>query len=188
MTNDNLQMTNELLTGKNIHLRAVEPSDIETLYAWENDPAIWKVSNTLAPFSRFQIEEFIANSRQDIYATRQLRLMADLLKPGQLNLTIGSLDLFDFDPAHLRAGIGILISRQYREQGYASEALQAFLRYTKETLHLHQVYCNITSDNTRSIRLFEKAGFVQCGVKKEWICDGSVFSDEFMYQMIFSNE
>jgi len=179
-------MATNLLQGKHIQLRAVEPSDMETLYVWENDPSVWKVSNTLAPFSRFQIGEFIKNSSLDIFSTRQLRLMIDLNKTGDKKTTIGSIDLFDFEPSHLRAGIGILISSPYRKQGLAREALQVFLHFAKETLHLHQVYCNITCENEPSIRLFEKAGFKKCGIKKDWIFNGPDFSDEYTYQLIFS--
>ena len=50
---------NDILKGKRLLLRAVEPSDIDLLYQWENDPLIWKVSNTITPYSRFQIEEYV---------------------------------------------------------------------------------------------------------------------------------
>ena len=41
-----------MLKGEYIQLRALEPSDLEVLYQWENDINIWKVSQTLAPFSK----------------------------------------------------------------------------------------------------------------------------------------
>lgn len=181
-------MKSDLLTACHIRLRAMEPSDIEILYTWENDTSIWNASNTLAPFSRFQIEEFVNNSRLDIYTTRQLRLMIDLNGSASPDSPVGSIDLFDFDPFHLRAGIGILIREDYRRLGYATEALDLFLTYVKTTLHLHQVYCNIQSNNPGSIRLFENAGFIRCGVKKEWNKAEKGFSDEWMYQLLIQYE
>lgn len=181
-------MASNFLAGRYIRLRAMEPSDIEILYSWENDTSIWKVSDTLTPFSRFQIEEFVANSKQDIYATRQMRLMIDLAGPTVQKTSIGSIDLFDFDPFHLRAGIGILIREDYRQLGYATEALNIFLAYVKTTLHLHQVFCNIQANNEGSIRLFENAGFIRCGIKKEWIKAQNGFSDEWMYQLLLKYE
>ena len=50
-------MQTEILKSKRLQLRAVEPSDIDLLYKWENDPAVWRESNTLSPYSRIQIEE-----------------------------------------------------------------------------------------------------------------------------------
>ena len=58
-----------------IHLRAIEPTDVDCLYQWENDPESWKVSDANAPLSRYAIEQFVLNSHQDIYTTRQLRSM-----------------------------------------------------------------------------------------------------------------
>ena len=47
------------LEGRTTRLRALEPGDIELMYAWENDTEIWGVSGTLAPFSRHTLERFI---------------------------------------------------------------------------------------------------------------------------------
>jgi len=60
--------------GTKIKLRAIEPSDIDLLHKWENDRSIWSVSNTITPFSRKDIEEYITSIR-DIYADKQLRLI-----------------------------------------------------------------------------------------------------------------
>jgi len=173
-----------LFTGPNIRLRAMEPGDIDVLYEWENDPSIWPVSNTLAPFSKKQIEEFVMNSSHDIFADRQLRLMVELAGNHLSNIAVGTVDLFDFDPFHLRAGIGILIIKPYQNQGFAGEALQIIIRYCFETMGIHQLFCNISPDNTTSLRLFIKMGFVQCGNKKEWNKQGLVWKDEWMFQLI----
>jgi len=53
-----IKMSENFLSGVSISLRAVEPADIDLLYHWENDTSIWKVSNTLTPYSHFQIEEY----------------------------------------------------------------------------------------------------------------------------------
>ncbi|MCF8304439.1 MAG: GNAT family N-acetyltransferase, partial [Bacteroidales bacterium] len=98
------------MTGTNLHLRAVEPSDVDLLYDWENNEKLWHISNTIEPFSRFAIEQYVMNADADIYAKKQLRLMIELKQPPQ---TIGHVDLFDFDPRNLRAGIGIMIMDEY---------------------------------------------------------------------------
>ncbi len=177
-------MTTNLLTSRNLRLRAVEPADIDLLLEWENDTSIWKVSNTLVPFSRFEIEEYVLDAKRDIFAARQLRLMIDLILSNGDIKTIGAIDLFDFDPVNLRAGIGIMIRPEYRGEGYARETLGLMIRYVSEVLHLHQLYCNISAENVLSIQLFEKSGFIRCGQKKEWLNSGFTWVDEFMYQLI----
>lgn len=177
-------MTNNILHGSNIHLRMPEPSDVDILYRWENDLSVWRVSTTVVPFSRFQMEQYIMNSQHDIYTERQLRLMIDLFAGKGSQKTIGCIDLFDYDPLHRRAGIGILIIPEEREKGYAAEALGLLIRYSFEIVQLHQLYCNISSGNDPSIRLFTKARFVQCGVKKEWRIIDNKWTDEIMFQLI----
>jgi diamine N-acetyltransferase len=180
-------MTSNILTGTNLRLRALEPHDIETLYEWENDTSVWKVSNTLTPFSKFQMEEYVLNTQNDIFATRQLRLMVDLIKPTDEDTSVGTIDLFDFDPIHFRAGVGILIREAFREKGYAGEALSIMIRYAFKILPLHQLYCNISPDNESSIQLFENLGFVRCGIKHDWISEGEQWKDEWMFQLINQN-
>jgi diamine N-acetyltransferase len=177
-------MPDNILHGTNIHLRMPEPSDVDVLYQWENDLSVWRVSTTVVPFSRFQMEQYVMNSQHDIYSERQLRLMIDLVSVKRSIKTIGCIDLFDFDPQNRRAGIGILIIPEEREKGYAAEALGLLIRYSFEILQVHQLYCNITTGNDQSIRLFTNAGFIQCGVKKEWrIIDGK-WSDEIIFQLL----
>ncbi len=171
----------QLLFGERLRLRALEPHDIDLLYKWENDTSIWKVSNTQTPFSRFVLEQYVASSHLDIHTNKQLRLMITT-KQGR---DIGCVDLFDFDPQHQRAGIGILIADPAdRGQGFASEVLILLIHYCFFQLHLHQLYCNVLADNTGSILLFQKHKFTITGIKKDWIRVGDVFIDELTMQLI----
>ena len=172
-----------MLKGKKLILRALEPSDVDLLYNWENNEKLWHLSNVITPFSRFTLEQYILNSHQDIYTTKQLRLMIDKKSPDQID-TIGSIDLFDFDPSNKRAGIGILITDDEQNKGYASEALELLINYCFNTLQLHQIYCNISEDNQTSLKLFKKHNFTLVGLKKEWIIVQGKWVDEYIYQLI----
>ena len=109
------------LEGRTTRLRALEPGDIELMYAWENDTEIWGVSGTLAPFSRHTLERFIEEQQFDIFQTRQQRLIIETPE----GLPVGALDLFDLDPVNLRAGVGILIhDTAQRGKGYAADAVE----------------------------------------------------------------
>ena len=99
--------------------------------------------------------------------------------------TVGAIDIFDFDPFHLRAGVGVLIAREEdRNKGLAGLALQELIQYAFGILHLHQLYCNISSDNKISLRLFQEAGFVICGKKKDWLKAANGYKDELLLQLI----
>lgn len=165
-----------------IRLRALEPEDLDVLFAWENDLEIWELSNTITPFSKYILTQYIQESHRDIYEIKQLRLIIETLT-GE---PVGAIDLFDFDPFNQRAGVGILIHKQEnRQQGFATDSLTLLCSYAENTLGLRQLYANISSDNTASISLFEKCGFIHCGTKKEWLRSGKTWKDELIFQKIF---
>ncbi len=168
-----------------IKLRAIEFADIDLLYSWENDRRIWKVSNTLAPFSRYTLERYIESSYEDIHQSKQVRMMIDAAYEDDDYNTVGAIDLFDYDPLHMRAGVGILIgSPADRNKGIATAALKALIDYAFNTLQLHQLYCNVTSDNEPSLNLFKNAGFQLAGQKSDWIKTPQGFIDEVLLQLI----
>ena len=103
-----------------VTLRALEPDDLEFLYALENDRDIWGVSDTLAPVSRHALREYLAHATEDFHVVRQLRLVitTEIGSPA-----VGVIDLFDYDPLHLRAGVGVTILAGQRRHGYARQAL-----------------------------------------------------------------
>ena len=173
-----------MLKGKNVCLRAVEPGDVDFILQLENDPENWHFGNTLVPFSRFQIEQYALSSQHNIYTDKQIRFMIDLIRPATKNETIGSVDLYDFDPVHKRAGVGILIIAKERGKGFASEALDLLIRYCFELLMLHQIYCDISPENTVSLKLFRNHGFIKCGIKREWRFKAGKWTDEIMFQLI----
>ena len=171
-------MKNHLAFGK-VTLRPVEPDDIDLIYRWENNMEIWNVSNTRTPFSRYILAEYLKESAKDIYETKQLRLIIETNDGSP----VGAVDLFDFDPYHMRAGIGILIhNNENRNQGFAGDALYAIFDYALNVLGLKQLYANIAVSNQISIHLFQKAGFVVTGTKINWLKTAKGWEDEFLLQ------
>lgn len=173
-----------MLKGNHVMLRPVEMKDVDALYQWENDPENWLVSNTLTPFSRFFLEQYVVGAQNNIYADRQLRL---IIEDNQGN-TCGAIDLFDFDPHHRRAGIGILIEAGLRGKGIGTEALQLVIDYASKTLNLHQLFCTIDFDNERSLKLFQKMGFEVSGHRKHWTWRLQGWMDEHFLQLILKKD
>lgn len=170
------------LVGKHISLRALEPEDLDFLFTTENNESFWEVSSTQIPFSKHILKNYIENAHQDIYEAKQYRFVICDIE----NTPVGMIDLFEFDPQHNRVGVGILILPTYQENGYASEALKLIIDYTFTHLNTHQIFANITSDNGKSIALFEKFKFKKSGTKKDWIFKNNTYKDEFLYQLINS--
>ena len=170
-----------MLKGENIYLRTIEPSDAQLMLQWENNSNNWAVSNTLVPFSEHLILQYV-NSAQDIFETKQLRFVICVT---ETNKPIGTIDLFEYDPLHRRAGVGVLIDEvSERKKGYAKEALQLMIQYSWDRLNLHGLFCNIFESNEHSIKLFERNGFVQTGIKKDWALLRGEWENELFFQLI----
>ncbi len=165
-----------------IKLRAPEPEDLELLYKWENDTSLWHLGNTITPFSKHTLRQYLKSASHSVYEEGQLRFMIDLTKS---NETIGTIDIFDFDPINLKAGVGILIAdKPQRNKGYAGIALTLLMDYCKKKLNLNQVWCNILEDNKASINLFTAKGFKLCGLKQQWIRIDNSYKNELLFQCI----
>lgn len=171
------------LKGKNIYLRALEPEDLEFLYRLENDSNLWEISGTVTPYSRQVLKLYLENAYRDIYDVKQLRLAIC----NEKDKTVGLIDLFEFDPRHRRAGMGIVVAdEKSRNKGIGTEAIQLLCAYAFGVLELHQIYANVAAENKGSIALFERLGFKVAGTKKEWLLVGGAFKDELILQKIRS--
>lgn len=167
-----------MLRGNKVFLRALEQEDVAPILAWENDPENWRVSGTKVPFSKQAIVAYIAAS-QDIFTVRQVRLMICRLED---NKAIGTVDLFNYDPVHQHAGVGILIDKAFRKKGYGLETLQLTADYALNGIGIRNLECTILSNNENSKRLFEAAGYEKVGCKKKWFNNFGEWLDEYSYQ------
>ncbi|NQX84470.1 MAG: GNAT family N-acetyltransferase [Flavobacteriaceae bacterium] len=172
------------LKGERLYLRALEPEDLEFVYEIENSEGLWEISQTVTPYSRFLIKQYLEQAHKDIFEVKQLRLVICNLE----HETLGLIDVFDFDSINQRAGIGILVKAEVdRQKGIGSEALYLLVNYCFMHLDLHQLYCNISETNIASLKLFKKHGFEIVGLKKDWNKVNGNYKNEYLLQRIKSN-
>jgi diamine N-acetyltransferase len=150
------------------------------LFSIENNEKYWSISDSQIPFSKYLLNRYLKNSDMDIYEAKQLRLVITDFK----NITIGLIDLFDIDFKNNRAGVAIIINEKMRNKGFAKEALEMLIKYSKTHLSLHQLYCNILEDNTHSVNLFKSVQFKEVGLKKDWIKFDGKYKNEMLLQLI----
>lgn len=175
-------MNNTFLYNEHICLRAVEPEDADVMYLVENDVELWEVGSVNVPYSRYALKQYIANSKNDLFADCQLRLM--ITRRGEEGAAVGIIDLFDFEPLHGRAAMGIVVLNGYRKKGYARQAIELLNGYCFSHLHLKQLYAHVPCDNVASIKLFTSCGFTQSGVMREWIKCKAGYKDVCLLQKI----
>lgn len=171
----------QLLKNDIVTLRALEPTDLDTLYQWENDTALWVVSDTVAPYSREALWNYLQQYTGDIYAQRQLRLMITLAED---RTPVGTVDFLNFDPLNNRAELGLFIATEQRGKGLGRQALELLTTYAREHLGLRQIYVFIALDNEVCLNLFEDFGYRRAGVLQSWVKRGNTYRDVALLQMI----
>lgn len=174
-------MTQTFLMNDRIYLRAVEPEDMDIMYEMENDPSMWDISNFTVPYSRYVLRQYIEGSQCDVFADKQLRLMIICKSDNHI---LGTIDITDFVPLHSRGEVGIAIQKKYRQQGYATDALQLLCQYAFDFLSLCQLYAHVAVGNETCLKLFTSCGFVPCGTLKNWIKVKGRYIDAIILQCL----
>ena len=164
----------------NISLRKIEPTDLPFLYQWENDASAWADGANHNPLSQQDLRDYISSTTGDIYKDGQLRLVIQSVSEAvctlsaqrsvsqQDGLTIGCVDLFDFDPRNRRAALGMYIAPEHRGNGVGREALAQIEAYAFDFLHLRCLYAVIAQNNAACSAIFEHAGYIPSSPLKNW--------------------
>ena len=172
------------LSTDRILLRAPEPKDIAVMLRFENDAEeLEATSAATGPYSRYQMEHYIRNNTNDIFTDHELRYMIACEREGQQEV-VGMVDVFNFDPRHRKAEVGILVSRPFRRQGIASEALRLVAGHCFQWIGMHQLYAYVRADNMPCLHLFLREGFVQAGRLQDWVAQGHRYHDVVILQKL----
>ena len=161
-----------------VRLRAIEPEDVDFIYDMENDVSIWGTGQNNVPYSHAFLMDYITSSRADIFADQQVRLIVE----NEEGERIGMADLYDFEPRHNRAELGILIARPYRRKGYASAAVRKLCEYGRNIVHLRQIYAVVAKNNTACLEMLKSIGFQGDTLLKEWLYNGREYEDAYFLQ------
>lgn len=144
-----------------ITLRKIEPSDLPFLYQWENDASAWADGANHNPLSQQDLRAYIESTTGDIYRDGQLRLIIEEANSQQptAKVTLGCIDLFDFDPRNRRAAIGMYIAPEFRGKGVGHEAVKQLESYAFDFLNLRVLYAVIATNNIPCSALYKNAGY-----------------------------
>ena len=142
-----------MLKGKEIVLRPLQILDLDFLEKIENNKENWQFGSERKEYSRKDLEHYIISAKTDIKLAKQYRFVIDLK-----GVAIGLIDLFDYTIKS--AGIGIIIAKEYRNQGFAKEALKLLVDYGFFVLNISQLHASAAKDNLASVKLFSSCKFV----------------------------
>lgn len=170
-----------------MRLRALEPEDLDFLYTLENDQDLWDSSESDAPYSRYILKQYIAQS-QSFFASGELRLIIEVSEKNDYPKSIGIVDLTNYSPQSSRAQIGIAILKKYRKQGYAYKAIQLLENLVLRKLNIHTLHAYVSKSNTASYNLFYKSGYSHIALLPEWSFHNGAYEDVHLFHKILKHK
>lgn len=104
------------------------------------------------------------------------------------NKLIGTICLDDFKWIERNAELGIFIGdKDYRDNGYGTEAINLLLEYGFKYLNLHSIRLALLSINERAHKCYLKCGFKDTGKNRDLIFLNGKYYDK-LYMDILENE
>lgn len=109
-----------------------------------------------------------------------------LVNKTEINLPLGRIKLFDYNPRNLSCEFGYYLPEKNRGMGLGSIMISLFLTnsFNDQFLNLNKIYATTASNNNPSIKALEKAGFKLEGRLREhyWMKDDKF--DQLVYSML----
>ena len=158
--------------GKKVVLRAMEMEDCELIKDMFNDPEIENLVGGWAfPVSMLAQKKWLESHYNDQNA---LRFVIDTEEDGP----VGIMNLTEIDWKNRRAAIGAkLAADKNRSKGYGTDAAMAIMRYAFDELGFHRLEATRLAMDKVSARTLAKCGFVEEGVKRDYIYKGGEYRD-----------
>lgn len=165
----------------NFTIRPVEMRDARGINELRRMPGVFE--NTLGlPSERLnRSEDFIAN------LDRNSHLFVAVVKDDSgEEKVIGCAGLHISSSPRMRhsGSIGIMVHRDYQNQGVGSALMNTLLDLADNWLMLVRVELGVYADNARAIHLYEKLGFKAEGIKRKAAIRNGEYVDELMMARI----
>ncbi len=141
------------LEGQLVKMGCFTPDHIKAYHSWMQDDYILKMTET----DRGMTLEDVAKMRDEIEEAEDMAHY--LIFDRETNKPIGDADLRDIKPDKYAESAIMIAESEYRNKGYATEALSLLLEYGFNNLNLKKVTAPILYFNEPSIALHKKLGF-----------------------------
>lgn len=164
--------------GKHVRLRAMEPADWETYFAWNwDDEQARNLDAVPFPQSREAVKQWAERESVRPREEDTFRFVIE----NDAGEVVGNLATHDCNRRVGTFGYGISIRHDQRGKGYAREAIALVLRFYFQELRYQKVTVHVFSFNEASLRLHEKLGFQREGQLRRTVFTKGQFYDEIIF-------
>jgi RimJ/RimL family protein N-acetyltransferase len=139
------------IRGGDLRLRRVREKDCRQLWEWANDPEVRPVSFATETISWERHLDWFNSKLRDPNAVLYLVVDSEEIPAGQVRYQIDN----------ARAAVSISLAPQFRGKGYGEVVLQMATEDLFRTTAVTQIDAYVKPNNTPSLRLFTRAGYVR---------------------------
>ncbi len=155
-----------LFQSERIYLRKMTGEDVDVYHTWRNDVEVMRTTNPSMDVYTWEDTNGFVN-QVILHASSSKSYM---IVDSQTNRPIGITSLIQFDLKNRNAECIIDIGeKEYWGKGYGREALKLLLDYAFLEMNLHRVSLRVFSFNEKAIKLYEKLGFKQEGISRQYL-------------------
>jgi len=170
------------LPGTQIDLVVKNIEHIKTYNKWVNNPIVRNYLGVELPVTlEVMRKEWFSDVKDEKSIWFEIWHKKDLIP-------IGMVGFFQIFNIQRRAEIGIFIGEpEYWGKGIGPEAINLMLDYGFNTLNYHKILASVNVPNTRSLKMFNKIGFIEEGHQKDMDFIDGEFVDEKLFGMLRKN-
>ena len=173
-----------VLDTKRLRLRPLSMRDEKDMYRYASDPAV----------SRHVLWDAHESPRDTRSALRSAIRQYRSGSPGSFAIErrsdrrmIGTIGFMWVNTEHRSAEVGYSLARDCWNQGYATEALAAVLRFGFDTLRLNRIEAQHETSHPASGRVMQKCGMTYEGTLRSRVFNKGHFSDVRLYAILRSD-
>lgn len=170
------------LESQRLILRQFKDSDLESFFAYRNDPEVAKYQGWSFPYPRKKAMLFIRTMAvAEVSQNRWLQIAVELKSTRKM---IGDVAFFIRKDDERQALLGYSLARPHWGNGYAFEALSRLLAYLFDELELHRVSAECDVENVASWKLLDRLGFRREAHLVENLFYKGTYVSEYNYAML----
>lgn len=164
----------------NCVLRPLEPSDLEALYRYKNDPSVAVLLGGFSNgYSLADLRDWLEYHRQ-----RKDEVLWAIAHTDD-NQCIGHVGLYQIDHRIRIAEFAIMIgARAAWGQGVGRACTQFALDYGFQQLNLNRIHLSVLASNERAVRLYRSLGFREEGCLRQAQFKNNQYVDVLLMAML----
>ncbi|MFX0147606.1 MAG: GNAT family N-acetyltransferase [Candidatus Hodarchaeota archaeon] len=150
------------LQGERIDLLVKNIDNIKIYHKWVNNPDI-------RTYLSMEVPESLEVIKKDWFPDyRNTENIWFEIWHKEDQIPIGMVGLIKINYIYRHAELGIFIGEsEYWGKGIGTEAVNLILKYAFDTLSFHKIAVSINVNNTKSLKMLKKIGFIEEGHLKE---------------------